>query len=262
MYIYNAKGARVPIFEPSTYKGKKLSILGDSISTFTGYIPSGQSSEYNGANYNGLQVSDTWWMKLINALEMTLLVNNSWSGTCVTTARDSVKGTNSNAMVRSELLGENPDVIILYMGINDFCFEVALGTYDGRSELPSSGTDFSSAYAITLNNMMTAYPRAEIWCATLPQCERNGSNIPPEINDNGVPLIDYNERIKKLALAFGAKVLDFAQSGLTYQNMNIYMGDWQSSTGRGLHPNADGMSVLANQAIRQFDPYCRTRYAI
>ena len=255
--VYDIQGGE--LFNP-IYKGKKISILGDSISTFAGYIPEGQSSEYNGTNYNGLQVTDTWWMKLINALGMTLLVNNSWSGTCVTTMRDSVKGANSNAMVRSELLGDDPDVIIFYMGINDFCFEVPLGDYMGTAPVPSDQTTFSTAYAITLNRMMTKYKSSEIWCATLPQCERNGSTGAPEINDNGVALVDYNERIIRLAKTFGAKVLDFAQSGLTYQNMSVYMGDWVGSTERGLHPNANGMSVLANQAIRQLDPFCRTRY--
>lgn len=257
MSIFDINGNEI---SASAYKGKKISLLGDSITTYIGYIPSGQTYEYDGTNYNGLKVTDTWWMKLINALEMELLVNNSWSGTCVTTIRDSVKGANSNAMARSALLGNNPDVIIFYMGINDFCFEAVLGNYDGSTALPSEGTDFGSAYAVTLNGIMAAYPTAEIWCATLPQCERNGSNVPPEINDSSVPLVDFNNRIKTLALSFGAKVLDFAQSGLTYQNMNIYMGDWETSTGRGLHPNADGMSKLANQAIRQLDNACRIRY--
>ena len=261
MSLYTYDG-NVAVNTDSIYNGKKISLLGDSITTYVGYIPSGQSSEYNGTNYNGLKVTDTWWMKLINALEMTLLVNNSWSGTCVSTARDSVKGVNSNAMVRSELLGDDPDVIIFYMGINDFCFEVDLGSYDGSTELPQEGTDFSSSYAIALNKMMAKYKTAEIWCATLPQCERNGSTGAPEINDNDVALADFNKRIQQLAKTFGAKILDFAQCGLTYQNMSIYMGDWVSSTEKGLHPNIKGMSVLANQAIRQLDPYCRTRYQI
>lgn len=244
----------------SIYKNKKLSLLGDSISTYIGYIPSGQTYEYNGNNQGVSSVNDTWWMKLINALDMVLLVNNSWSGTCVTNIRDSVKGNDSNAVIRSELLGNNPDVIIFYMGINDFCFEAELGDYEGLTPVPSDMTKFSSAYAMALDKMMAKYPEAEIWCATLPQCERNGTTGAPEINDAGISLVTFNERIKKLALTFGAKILDFAQSGLTYHNMNIYMGDWESGTERGLHPNADGMSVLANQAIRQLNPYCRKIY--
>ena len=259
MNLYDVEGRKLTA---SVYDGKKLSILGDSISTFKGYIPSGQSYEYSGSNRGVNSVDDTWWMKLIHTLGMTLLVNNSWSGTCVTNNRDSVKGENSSAMVRSELLGDSPDVIILYMGINDFNFEVALGDYKGDTILPEQPdkATFGSAYALTLDKMTTKYPNSEIWCATLPPCESNGQTGAPEINDSGVPLADFNERIRRLALSFGVRVLDFAQSGLTYRNLDLYMGDWADATGKGLHPNAAGMSVLANQAIRQMDPFCRMRY--
>lgn len=252
MSLYTCDG-RVAVNMDSVYKGKKISLLGDSITTYVGYIPSGQTYEYNGSNHSVTSVNNTWWMKLINAFGMTLLVNNAWSGTCVTTVRDNVKGTNSNAVVRSELLGTSPDVIILYMGINDFCSEVPLGDYEGATPVPNDKTTFSSAYAMTLDKMMTSYPNAEIWCATLPQCKANGGTSAPEINNDNIALTQFNERIKKLALTFGAKILDFAQCGLTFRNINVYLSD-------GLHPNSGGMSLLANQAIRQFDPYCRIRY--
>lgn len=259
MSIYTYDG-NVAINMDSVYKGKKISLLGDSITTYIGYIPTGQSYEYNGSNRGVSSVNDTWWKKLIDALGMELLVNNSWSGTCVTTVRDGAKGTNSNAVARADLLGNSPDVIIFYMGINDFDFEAPLGDYEGLTSVPNDKTTFSAAYAMALDKMMTAYPQSEIWCATLPQCEENGSTGAPEINDSNVSLVQYNERIKRLALTFGAKVLDFAQCGLTYRNLSTYMGDYASGTGKGLHPNAEGMSLMANQAIRQFDPYCRTRY--
>lgn len=252
MSLYTYDGS-VAVNMDSVYKGKKISLLGDSITTYVGYIPSGQTYEYTGSNHGISSVNDTWWKKLIDALGMELLLNNSWTGTCVSTIRDSAKGTNSNAVVRSELLGENPDVIILYMGINDFCFEAPLGDYEGLTSVPNDKTTFSSAYAMTLDKMMTKYPQAEIWCATLPQCNANGGMSAPEINNNGVALTQFNERIRKLALTFGAKVLDFAQCGQTFRNLNVYVSD-------GVHPNAAGMSLLANQAIRQFDPYCRIRY--
>lgn len=250
MSLYTYDG-RVAVNTDSVYKGKKISLLGDSITTYVGYIPSGQTYEYNGSNHGVTSVNDTWWMKLINALGMTLLVNNAWSGTCVTTVRDGAKGANSNAVVRAESLGTNPDVIILYMGINDFGFEAQLGDYEGTTPVPNDKTTFSSAYAMALDKMMIAYPQAEIWCATLPQCYANGSA--PKINNSGISLTQFNERIKRLALAFGAKVLDFAQCGQTFHNLNVYVSD-------GVHPNTAGMNLLANQAIRQFDPYCRIRY--
>lgn len=241
----------------SAYKGKTLSILGDSISTFAGYIPSGNANYYTGSNCGVSSVNDTWWMKLINALGMTLKLNNSWSGSRVTTTNGDA---GAGCMARCQNLGTNPNVIIVFMGINDFNNEVPLGTYDGNGTFPTATTTFREAYAIMLNKIMTAYPRTEIWCATLPACERNGETGAPEINGNNVLLDDFNKAIRNLAQVFGAKVLEHAQCGLTYQNMNIYMGDWNDSTMNALHPNASGHSIIANNDIWQMDASVTKRY--
>lgn len=242
----------------SVYKGKSLSILGDSISTFAGYIPSGNANFYTGSNCGVSSVNDTWWMKLINALGMTLNLNNSWSGSRVTTTNGD---SSAGCMTRCQNLGTSPDVIIVYMGINDFNNEVGLGTYDGNGTFPTATTTFREAYAIMLNKIMTAYPTTEVWCATLPTCERNNPTGAPEINANNVLLDDFNKAIRNLANVFGAKVLEHATCGLTYQNMDIYMGDWEGATGQGLHPNAEGHSLIANNDIRQMDAFVRTRFA-
>lgn len=241
----------------SAYRGKNLSIIGDSISTFAGYIPSGNANFYTGSNCGVSSVNDTWWMKLMNALGMELKLNNSWSGSRVTTTNGE---TSAGCMTRCQNLGTNPDVIIVYMGINDFNNEVALGTYDGNGDFPTATTTFREAYAIMLNKIMTAYPTSEVWCATLPPCERNGSIGAPEKNGNNVLLDDFNKAIRELSQVFGAKILEHAQCGLTYQNMSIYMGDWASGSGQGLHPNADGHSLIANNDIWQLDASCEKRY--
>lgn len=254
MSIYDINGNLV---YSSAYKNKTLSILGDSISTYAGYIPSGNANFYTGSNCGVSSVNDTWWMKLINAFGMTLNLNNSWSGSRVTTTNGS---DSAGCMTRCQNLGTSPDVIIVYMGINDFNNEVGLGTYDGNGTFPTVTTTFREAYAIMLDKILTAYPTSEVWCATLPPCERNGSTGAPEINANNVLLDDFNEAIRNLSQVFGAKILDHAQCGLTYENMNIYMGDWASGTGQGLHPNASGHSLIANNDIRQLDASCTTRY--
>lgn len=233
----------------SVYNGKTLSILGDSISTFSGYIPSGNASYYPSGTVQA--VTDTWWKKLIDALGMTLNVNNSWSGSRVTTTYGD---TSAGCMTRCQNLGTTPDVIIVWMGINDFNNEVALGSYDGKSAIPETTTTFREAYAIMLNKILTAYPSAEVWICTLPQCERNSSSGFPEINGNGVALADFNEAILDLANAFGVKVLDHNKCGLTYQNMPVFNPD-------NLHPNIYGHSLIANNDIRQMDNVVRQRYA-
>lgn len=240
----------------STYKGKKLSILGDSISTYTGYVTEGNSVYYTGSNCRVSSVNDMWWKKLIDATGMILDTNESYSGSYVTTT---VSEATAGCMNRCQNLG-NPNVIIVYMGINDFNNEVAIGTYNGSQTFPSVTTTFREAYAIMLNKILTAYKTAEVWVCTLPYDERSGATGFPEANDNSVLLYTWNEAIRELAKLFGVKVLEFAQSGMTYQNMDTYTGDWVSGTLRGLHPNAAGHSLLANQAIRQLDNAVRTRY--
>lgn len=229
----------------SVYNGKSLSVLGDSISTFEGYIPAENATYYPRETVSS--VDRTWWHKLITALGMNISVNNSWSGSRVTGT-----GASAGSGARCQNLG-NPDVIIVYMGINDFNNEVPLGTYNGKSALPTSQSTFREAYAVMLNKILTKYKRAEVYCCTLVQCERNGSEGFPEINDAGVALETYNEAIRELASAFGLKVLEHSKCGLTYQNMSIYNTD-------KLHMNADGHSLIANNDISQLDGSVRVRY--
>ena len=257
MILYDASGNKIHDFTPA-YAEKKFSIVGDSISTFTGYVPSGNAVYYTGFNAGVSSVDDIWWKKLIDALDASLLVNESWSGSRVTTTN----GEDSAAcMTRCESLGtdsDNPDVIIVYIGINDFNNGVSIGTYDGSGDFPTVTTTFREAYAIMLNKILTKYKQAEVWVCTLPYCERTGENIFPESNGNGDLLKTWNDAIRELAYLFGVKVLEHANCGLTYQNMDEYMGDY--SAGDGLHPNASGHSLIANNDIRQMDSSVNLRY--
>jgi len=233
----------------SIYKDKAISILGDSISTFSGYIPEGNAVYYPSGTITS--VSDTWWKKLIDALGANLEINNSWSGSRVTTTAGE---TSAGCMDRCENLG-NPDAIIIYMGINDFNNEVPIGEYDGTSTIPESTITFREAYAIMLNKVLTKYQFAEIWVCTLPQCERNSETGFPEINQQNLPLYEYNKAIVELANAFGVKILDHNKCGMTYQNMPTFNPD-------KLHPNKNGHSLMANNAIKQMDPSIKFRYPI
>lgn len=62
----------------------ELSIAGDSISTFAGAMVPGNRSYYPNADVTS--VSKTWWGKLAgNKFMLNILVNNSWSGSWVST---------------------------------------------------------------------------------------------------------------------------------------------------------------------------------
>ena len=260
-----AMGAVVDNLSTSIFNEKKLAIYGDSISTFAGYIPAGNATYYTGTNADVATVDDTWWKKVVDALGFDLLVNNSWSGRAVSSIRDSQTGHTTDAGYKQaniDVLGSEgtPEVIIIKLGINDFNQGALLGDYDGSTTLPSDPTKFTDAYAMMLDRIMTTYPLAKVYCCTLMQCERTGSAGFPETNSNGDSLIDWNEAIRKLAEAFGCEVLNHASCGITYYNLSEYTGDYDSGTGKGLHPNADGMSLIANQTIHEMDNTIRIRY--
>ncbi len=233
---------------PSIYKGKSISILGDSISTFEGYIPEGNACYYPVDEVQ--DVNDTWWMKLINALGATLNVNNSWSGSRVTTTSSTAS---AGCGVRTSQLGTSPDVIIIFMGTNDFHWGVGLGTYDGTTTLPTSTTTFREAYAVMLNKILTNYPEAEVWACTIPQIECVGGTGFPEVRTDDVPLAAFNKAIIELADAFGVKIMEHAKCGITYQNLPIFNPNH-------VHPNPRGHSLMANNDIRQMDNCVRFRY--
>ena len=250
----------------SVYTGKRLSIYGDSISTFSGWIPEGNAVYYTGSNAGVATVDDTWWMKVIKAMGFELLVNNSWSGRAVssisdgTTAYATCAGYKEANVLQLKSGDVLPEVIIVKLGINDFDRECPLGTYDGSTALPEDPSTFTNAYAMMLNLIMTNFPLAEVWCCTLMAAEKNSPAGFPEINGNGESLSQWNNAIRQLAHAFGAKVLEHGDCGITYYNLSTYMGDWSTSTQQGLHPNASGHSLIANSTIHDMDNAVRKRY--
>ena len=257
--------ANIKDLNASVLAGKKISIYGDSISTFSGYIPSGNVTWYTGSNCGVAAVTDTWWKKTIDALGLTLLVNNSWSGRFACGYADTWTGRTTNAGYKQaniDVLGSSgtPDIIVIMLGINDFNNEAPMGDYDGTTTLPTDPNTFTGGYAMMLDRIMTTYPLAQIYCCTCVNGDHNPPYTFPEINGNGVALSTWNDAIRKLAGAFGAKVIDFSQCGITHYNMETYVGDYDQQTGDGVHPNAAGHSLMANQAIHDMDESVKTRY--
>lgn len=238
----------------SVYKDKKLSIMGDSISTFRDYIPDGNSVYYTGSNCGVATVEDTWWKKTMNALGMTLCVNQSWSGSSVTDCKDAY-GENSYGHTdhrTSNLHNEtaNPDVIIVYIGTNDLITSsCAVGSYDGTSNtIPTDVTTFREAYAIMLNKITTNYPEAKLYCCTLIP---NGYDSPIE---NMSRYTAFNKAIREVGTAFLAEIIELSACGVNVNAIDTYLGDGV------LHPNAKGHSLIANQVIKTLDAGVRKRY--
>lgn len=237
------------------YKGKRISILGDSISTFGTPSATNEDGVYcysyyptatcryseDGVDSIAFDVQNTWWMQLINRLGATLGINESWRGT-------KVAGTGSsafNSQTRINHLGENgtPNLIIVFGGTNDAGNSVTIGTFDGGvyadynteeeiAALPVS--TFADAYKAMLIRLMYTYPTAEIVCL-LPTFTTSYYTI--------AALDNYVEVIKEACDFFGIKWIDVRVSGITIFNKSSYLVD-------GIHPNVAGMTLLANKIYK------------
>jgi len=227
-------------------EGIKFSILGDSISTFQGYIPTGYAYFYPAGNLTN--VADTWWQKMAQKTKLTLLKNCSWSGSDM--CGDSTSTTNAQAGCSTKRIsdladnGINPDIVIVYIGINDFYHagNITLGTWTPKNEIPSEGiiNHFSEAYALCIHKIMIAYPDAEIYCCSLLECKTaDTDNRYPVINTNGEYLLDFNNRIKEIAEGLGVYFIDVHSCGINYWNG---YGDTLVDT---THPNVKGAGLVS-----------------
>lgn len=141
----------------------KVSIMGDSISTYLGYNPSGFPVFYKEDriyDYEVESVNDTWWEQVIDGIHGELCINNSYSGSLVAGEFDS--SACSTARCSTLQADCNPDIILVYMGTNDRGFKVTIGLDE-----PHDRTKFYGAYRIMLHQLKLNYPSAKIVCGTL-----------------------------------------------------------------------------------------------
>lgn len=227
---------------------KKLSILGDSISTFDGWITEGYACYFP----MGGEVSDveqTWWKMVLKDTKMELCVNGSSSGsTCIgdSFSVDDFQYGCSECRV-GNLMGESgsfPDVIIVYMGTNDLLGSVPLGDNDGTRVVEEGMIgNFSDAYCLILDKLIAYYPNAEIFCCNLPPIGDWGPESGPTFVTfvNGLELTseDYGRQIEIIAAAKGCKIIDLKNCGITMENMETYVTD-------GVHMNPEGMELIRN----------------
>lgn len=217
----------------------RLSILGDSISTFSGSNPSKNDYFYPSGSLT--KVSQTWWQKLLNQnSQLSLLVNNSWSGSRVTTKNND----GSSGIERADSLdanGYNPDIIVIYLGVNDFRNSVGLGNINIHDISAVDQKTFSGAYLLMLDKVTKKYPDAKIYACTIPYTTDSVyGNIDPK-NNNGNYISEFNEVIRLASAKYGSTIVDLEKIGFNYNNISKLTVDGQ------LHPNEQGMSSIGKK---------------
>ena len=120
---------------------KNFLILGDSYSTYEGFIPEGYKFYYSiqgrpNVDVTRMSVDQTWWKRFMDKTGANLVLNNSWSGSTVChTSRDGNDCSKTNSFIfRFRQLRDNGffktneiDTIIVFGGTNDSWGNCPLG---------------------------------------------------------------------------------------------------------------------------------------
>ena len=158
-------------------------------------------------------------MNIINRTGLSLNVNNSYSGDKITG-----KGVDRALQLHNNN-NVTPDIIAVYLGINDFRTGVTL-------------EEFISTYAEMIRGMKEKYPNADVFLFTMAYTTRTTNGTDPD----NISL--YNEAIKALAAELGCTIVDIAgDNGINQTNYSNYMCDGD------LHPNYLGMDLMTERFV-------------
>lgn len=142
----------------------KVSVLGDSYSTFEGMIPEGYDCWYfHNTEGNDVKSADqTWWhiMADANGLEIDKL--DSWSGSTV--SYSGYRGEDYKDRSFNTRIGRlgNPEVIFIFGGTNDDWAKSPLGEYKYGDWSEKDMYSYRPAFASLLSNLQKQYPKALI----------------------------------------------------------------------------------------------------
>lgn len=144
-----------------------LAVLGDSYSTFAGFIPKGNACWYNSPadhkRTDVTKVEQTWWWQVANEGGYKLGAIESYSGAtiCNTGYRDEDYSDRS-FVTRCTNLG-NPDIILICGATNDSWANAPIGDYKYANWKRVDLYFFRPAMAKMLNDVKLHYPNVEVY---------------------------------------------------------------------------------------------------
>ena len=196
-----------------------VSVLGDSYSTFQGFIPEGNAIwYYTPAKRNQTdveRVEQTWWWQVIKEGGYRLGINNSYSGSTIcNSGYDDADFSDRSFVTRCTNLA-TPDIILVCGATNDSWAGAPIGQYkyDGwkRADLYT----FRPAMAKMLNDIRLHYPNVDVYFM-----------LNSELKD------DINESVAEVCRHYGVTL--------------IRLHDIDKKSG---HPSVKGMKSIAQQVL-------------
>ena len=220
----------------SDLKYKTFGVYGDSITTFEGFVPTEALFYYPIYSSSVKTVKQTWWKIVEATTGLALTRNISYSGSTVSSGYGNDYGSNPSRV--SKLAygnGESPDIIIIYLGINDVVNGVA-------------SSKFEEQYRKMINTMKSNHPNSQlVVCNLAYETYTDGSN-PSGYNRPGLRE-EFNGIIEKIAKENSIPLVDLDKV-ITKETEKVnnwyYLGD-------NIHPSDKGMQVIAEAVIEKIN---------
>lgn len=200
-------------------------ILGDSYSTFQGYIPQEHSAYYSSSGRPETdvdRVEQTWWYQLLEKTGSSLILNHSWSGTTICNTGYAGADEPNSFIRRFDRLAEEGffeehhiDTVLVMGGQNDDWADAPIGKLKTQDWTEEDLLQYGPALCYLMHRMKTVLPDARIIFV---------------VNSNMSAVIRYYQ----------------------YQAADLYDIEWirleniQKTNG---HPTIQGMQQIAEQVL-------------
>jgi len=217
--VFSANQAAEAVPEPRKIKGRWCS-LGTSISWLND-----QTASY--------PITKGYQTRVMEKLAFTNFSNKGVNGGVLSSAISSIVFA---------------DYYTIEHGINDWGHSTPVGTIDDYINNTKNGT-FAATYRQVIDRIFTRNKKARVILCTPRKAYGYGDYLPAHWYDpkNGIYLQEYADIIRQIAAFESFPVADFfAECGGQRQLANL-------SYDSALHPNDDGMQLMANVLIQAFE---------
>lgn len=186
-------------FASGAFSQKRVSILGDSYSTFYGYVIPDTNLCWYGVPEDKKEndvrrVEETWWYMFVKEHGCQLERNNSYSGSTVChTGYEKADYSDRSFVTRMDNLG-TPDILLVFGGTNDSWAKAPIGNYQYAGWNKTDLYSFRPAFCRLMDYLTEQYPGTRIYNITNTELSEEVTSSMEEIcRHYGVPNIRLHD---------------------------------------------------------------------
>ena len=201
----------------------RFSILGDSYSTYEGFVEPDSNAVFPYEEIGLTGVEQMWWSQVADSTGWLLERNNSFSGSLICNM-NAVNFYGPYSFIRRMNNLGNPDVIFILGGTNDVYFGAPFGDYVYADWTEEQLCTFRPALAYMLDNLQQHYPHAKLYF--LLETHPCPGGIDAET------LLNLAESVHRITYHYNVDCIDL---------YDIHKSSW--------HPNVQGQKDIADQVL-------------